>query len=217
MAIVFLNIKHVKFISPIGCHIDDLNMLNYARHPFWILVLVMTMSSNGNVFRVTGPLYKKFSGHRWILLTKATDRNFDGSFIYAWTNGWANNWELMFLRCHHAHYDITVMDAFSERSWYQSTSPKLTVRPCWGTFCVRGCHVDYIKTSFWKIVIFNAYLRNNIMLSTPSSLIDSSQESYLGDNLSWKVVNTGLILGLCPANERRRYFVTTSLFGWAQP
>ena len=143
--------------------------------------------------------------------------SFDGFFIYAWTNGWANNWELMILRCHHAHYDITVMDAFSERSWYQSTSPKLTVRPCWGTFCVRGCHADYIKTTFWKIVIFNAYLRNNIMLSTPSSLIDSSQESYLGDNLSWKVVNTGLILGLCPANERRRYFVTTSLFGWAQP
>ena len=28
--------------------------------------------------------------------------------------------------------------------------------------------------------------------------------------------NTGLILGLRPANERRRYFVTTSLIGWAQ-
>ena len=27
---------------------------------------------------------------------------------------------------------------------------------------------------------------------------------------------SGLILGLCPANERRRYFVTKSLIGWAQ-
>ena len=27
---------------------------------------------------------------------------------------------------------------------------------------------------------------------------------------------TGLILGLYPANERRRYFVTASLIGWAQ-
>ena len=26
----------------------------------------------------------------------------------------------------------------------------------------------------------------------------------------------GLILGLCPANERRRYKVTVSLIGWAQ-
>ena len=28
--------------------------------------------------------------------------------------------------------------------------------------------------------------------------------------------NSGLILGLRPANERRRYFVTTSFIGWAQ-
>ena len=28
--------------------------------------------------------------------------------------------------------------------------------------------------------------------------------------------DTGLILGLRPANERRRYFVTTSLIGWVQ-
>ena len=27
---------------------------------------------------------------------------------------------------------------------------------------------------------------------------------------------SGLILGLRPPNERRRYFVTTSLIGWAQ-
>ena len=26
----------------------------------------------------------------------------------------------------------------------------------------------------------------------------------------------GLILGLLPANERQRYFVTSSLFGWLQ-
>ena len=27
---------------------------------------------------------------------------------------------------------------------------------------------------------------------------------------------TGLILGLCPANERRHYFVTMFLIGWVQ-
>ena len=31
-----------------------------------------------------------------------------------------------------------------------------------------------------------------------------------------KMYTTGLILRLCQANERRRYFVTTSLIGWAQ-
>ena len=30
------------------------------------------------------------------------------------------------------------------------------------------------------------------------------------------VQDTKLILGLCPANERRRYKVTPSLIGWAQ-
>ena len=30
-------------------------------------------SSSGNIFRITGPLWRKFSGHRWITLTKARD------------------------------------------------------------------------------------------------------------------------------------------------
>ena len=37
---------------------------------------VMVTSSNGNVFRVTGPLYGEYTGHRWIPLTKASDAEF---------------------------------------------------------------------------------------------------------------------------------------------
>ena len=33
----------------------------------------MTMSSNGNIFRVTGHLCGEFTGHRWIARTKASD------------------------------------------------------------------------------------------------------------------------------------------------
>ena len=33
---------------------------------------IMT-SSNGNIFRITGPLCGEFTGHRWIPLTKASD------------------------------------------------------------------------------------------------------------------------------------------------
>ena len=36
------------------------------------LIYMMT-SSNGNIFRVTGPLSGKFIGHRWFPLTKASD------------------------------------------------------------------------------------------------------------------------------------------------
>ena len=34
---------------------------------------VMKTSSNGNIFRVTGPLCVEFTGHRWIPRTKASD------------------------------------------------------------------------------------------------------------------------------------------------
>ena len=37
------------------------------------LVSFMMTLSNGNIFRVTGPLCGEFIGHRWIPLTKASD------------------------------------------------------------------------------------------------------------------------------------------------
>ena len=36
----------------------------------WLFIMT---SSNGNIFRVTGPLCREFTGHRWIPLTKASD------------------------------------------------------------------------------------------------------------------------------------------------
>ena len=36
------------------------------------------------------------------------------------------------------------------------------------------------------------------------------------DGAGKSITDSGLIPGLRPANERRRYFVTTSLIGWAQ-
>ena len=35
--------------------------------------ITMMTSSNGNIFRVTGPLYGEFTGPRWIPRTKASD------------------------------------------------------------------------------------------------------------------------------------------------
>ena len=40
--------------------------------------------------------------------------------------------------------------------------------------------------------------------------------SYLSDDCHIIWLEAELILGLRPANERQRYFVTTSLIGWAQ-
>ena len=39
--------------------------------------VVMMTSSNGNIFRATGPLCGEFTGHRWITLTRPVTRSFD--------------------------------------------------------------------------------------------------------------------------------------------
>ena len=54
-------------------HHDDSNTLYYFWEIKQCITVVMMTSSNGNIFRVTDPLCGKFTGHLWILLTKASD------------------------------------------------------------------------------------------------------------------------------------------------
>ena len=70
----------------------------------------MMTSSNGNIFRVTGPLCGEFTGHRWLPHTKAIDAEL-WCFLWSapWINGWVNNREAGDLRRHRAHYDVIVM------------------------------------------------------------------------------------------------------------
>ena len=52
------------------CH----NQLQDQCHQLsWFIAAAMMTSSNGNIFRVTGPLCGEFTGLRWIPLTKASD------------------------------------------------------------------------------------------------------------------------------------------------
>ena len=76
----------------------------------WKICISMMTSSNGNIFRVTGPLCGEFTGHRWIPLTKANDAELC-CFLWSapWINGWVNNREVGDLRHHCAHYDIIAM------------------------------------------------------------------------------------------------------------
>ena len=68
---------------------------------------IMMTSSNANIFRVTGPMWGEFTGHRWIPLTKARDAEL-WCFLWSapWINGSVNNGEAGDLRRHHAHYDV---------------------------------------------------------------------------------------------------------------
>ena len=61
------------------------------------------------------PRYWPFvRGIRWIPRTKARDPELWFSLICAWINGWVNNGEAGDLRCHRAHYDVTVMQEFGQ-------------------------------------------------------------------------------------------------------
>ena len=70
----------------------------------------MMTSWNGNIFRVTGPLWGTSAGHRWIPLTKASDAEL---WCFLWSSPEQTveqtietPWDS---RRHRAHYDVTVM------------------------------------------------------------------------------------------------------------
>ena len=68
-------------------------------------------SSNGSIFRVTGPLCGEFTGPRWIPHTKASDAELWCFLICVRINGWVNNLEAGDLRRPLRHYDVRVMQS----------------------------------------------------------------------------------------------------------
>ena len=66
-------------------------------------------SSNGNIFRVTGPLCGEFTGPGEFPAQRPVTRSFDVFFDHAWINDWVNNREAGDLRGHRGHYDVSVM------------------------------------------------------------------------------------------------------------
>ena len=46
-------------------------MYDNLKFLYWIKIIIMMTSSNGNIFRVTGLLCGKFTGHWWILHTQS--------------------------------------------------------------------------------------------------------------------------------------------------
>ena len=73
----------------------------------------MITSSNGNNFRVTGPLWGESTGDWWISPHKGHWCGALIFFICARTNGWSNNQDAGDLRSHRIHYDVTLMWAWA--------------------------------------------------------------------------------------------------------
>ena len=78
-----------------------LMVANGVRHISQHRFIMMT-SSNGNNFRVTGPLWGESTGHRWISPTEASDAEL-------WCFLWSAPEPKVDLRGHRAHYDVTIM------------------------------------------------------------------------------------------------------------
>ena len=70
--------------------------------------LRMMTSSNGNIFRVTGPLCIEFTGYRWISHTKASGAKL-------WCFLWFTPEQMVEQTIDRAYYDVAVMDKHSYR------------------------------------------------------------------------------------------------------
>ena len=69
----------------------------------------MMTSSNGNIFRVTGPSCGEFTGPGEFLHKGQWRGALMFSLICIWINGWVNNHEAGDLRRHRGHFDVNVM------------------------------------------------------------------------------------------------------------
>ena len=96
--------------------------------PWWALFIMMT-SSNGNIFRVTGPMWGEFSGHRWLPLTKPVTRNFNVFFNLRLNKLLSKRRHAVDFRRHRAHCNVTVMIMSSNKKNYvYNLARVLTVR-----------------------------------------------------------------------------------------
>ena len=77
-------------------------------YTIFIVFSAMMTPSNGNIFRITGPFWGEFAGHRWIRLTKLSDAEL-WCFFELHLNGRVYNREAGDLRRHRSHSDVTVM------------------------------------------------------------------------------------------------------------
>ena len=116
---------------------------------------IMTMSSNGNIFHITGPFVR---GINWSLVDSPHKgwwcRALMFSLICAWANSWANNQDACDLRRYHAHCNITVMSKQLNMiakyfAYIEGILPKGPYLPC-GSMAGRALLAGYPRHSTCK-------------------------------------------------------------------
>ena len=119
------------------------------------LTVLMMMLSNGNIFHITGPLWGPFvMGIHWLPVVSHHKGQWCGALMFAlicaWINTWANYQEASDLRCHHAHYEVTV-------KWYLTH---------WGLvmhICVK--EMGQYKFWWWLVTCSLATLYDQVMMT----------------------------------------------------
>ena len=109
--ITFTSIITICVSEFLSCSLSTIPYKHFMRY----LYRLMMTSSNGNIFRVTGPLWGEFTGHRWILPTKAS-----GAELWCF-------------------FDLRLNKRLSKQSihrWFETPS-----RPLWPHCSVIRCHL----------------------------------------------------------------------------
>ena len=148
------------------------------------------------------------------------------SLICAWTNGSAINRDASDLRRKRTHYDVTVMIRTNDDQRLLHHMVSLGHNYVL-SYCTDLCIWIHTQMKYeTRNVLFWWYIGQCGALDLREVIHVTL--SVLGQGKRWEWWNvgscqsdavydiTGVILGLRPANERRRYFVTTSIIGWAQ-
>ena len=159
--------------------------------------------------------FQRVHGLLWFCITGTATWTFDASLLLVWTNCWTNTGLTSNSRCHDGHltsqYLLMLLRRYSSR---QSFNTCFYTDGTWG-------FTSQLEILVLDMLNISLDIRNVFSLAAISKHHGKggwgdihSQQNY---NLL-VVYNpiTRLILGLCSANERWRYFVTPSLIGWAQ-
>ena len=82
-------------------------------------------------------------------------------------------------------------------------------------YLIAELNVDYVVLFLSIFIQFSRFIPSAVCLNLERyDLINTHSHGF---GTFWDLMITGLLLGLRPANERRRYKVTPSLIGCAQP
>ena len=150
-------------------------------------------SSGENIFRVAGPLWGRFTGHRWIPLTKW--RSFDVFFDLRLKKRLSKQTRRRWFETHRANYDVTDCNwySFTVRVW---STIYLQIHDC---YCCR-----FFRMPSGNLLIVDGREENMPILHSPHNIFFSCHCGHMigsrfGNRCS--AVRTLLFISLWPSNR----------------